>query len=671
MRLVATLVLCLLSLAAWAAPAEFGKGISTTIVELNGAGAVVSASKPGQAVSATYGYFKYVSGTLSGPGTGVTGVNASTAQAVSWSGVQGIPGLVAAVSNNTYTPSWTAIGGVAPGVANISNSSGFVSVTGVTASGLVSAPYLLASKSVSFTGGSYINDNGGTFLLQSQFNRYDNPNGGDMYEGNPAARMILLNGGTDCAGAAGVICAAGILSATDIRITGLLRVTSGTGTISATNGYFNKVSATTFVGDGSGLFNLPSGGTPQSIVSNTTRVDARADGTISLTTGGVVTGYFDNLGRLVAPGVSATGTVSAASFYGSGTGLTNLSVYESVSLSIAARADNFTVTGMTSTSQVVTQVRLTPTSSSIIAGINANGVSDGKTIRLTNVTNPTSSGSRAILIERSSAIPTSGNSIYYSPMAVPIILLSGETVTLQYSTADSRWNVVGGNRIGSPSEIFDEWNDMGLSGVLCTGSGTGATCGVSSVLGSNTSARVIGATFVSTGSTAAGREYLGFQNGEFFLGSGAALYVSRPWVEQLATGAQNFKTFSGLGDASSNAGTPQNFVGYSYDVSSSTSWRIAAFSGGSSTSSTVSGLTVSTTQPLTFIVYVNGDGSNVDYFHAVSSTLVYDGSINSNIPTGSSHLVSVQSGITKNTGTSAVFFDDDFIGLTCQCARGQ
>jgi len=69
------------------------------------------------------------------------------------------------------------------------------------------------------------------------------------------------------------------------------------------------ISATAFVGDGSGLTNLPGGGGGQSdrIVSDTTSIIAN-DGmdTISITTAGVTTGYFTNTGRLVIPGISVT-----------------------------------------------------------------------------------------------------------------------------------------------------------------------------------------------------------------------------------------------------------------------------------------------------------------------------------------------------------------------------
>ncbi|WP_453973247.1 beta strand repeat-containing protein [Amorphus sp. MBR-141] len=64
------------------------------------------------------------------------------------------------------------------------------------------------------------------------------------------------------------------------------------------------ISATNFVGDGSGLTNLSVSG--DRITSGTTVVTANTTGYISLTTGGTTTGYFDTAGRLIVPGISVT-----------------------------------------------------------------------------------------------------------------------------------------------------------------------------------------------------------------------------------------------------------------------------------------------------------------------------------------------------------------------------
>lgn len=232
-----------------------------------------------------------VSGTVSatqfvGGGAGITGV---TAAAMSWYGLTAVPTQVAAVSNGTYTPSWYSLLAVPTVLQNISNSTGSVTVTSVNA-----------------TTGTFTNV-AGTATTAAQ----------------PSVTSLGTLTGLNVNG----------------QITGtavgamLISATAAAGVVTATNVYANHVSATLLYGDGSNITNLPSGGTPASIVSNTTRVDARNDGTISLTNVGVVTGYFDASGRLVVPGISVTtaqtsvtslsasGSVTVTSVSGSTTGL--------------------------------------------------------------------------------------------------------------------------------------------------------------------------------------------------------------------------------------------------------------------------------------------------------------------------------------------------------------
>jgi hypothetical protein len=51
------------------------------------------------------------------------------------------------------------------------------------------------------------------------------------------------------------------------------------------------------------------------IISGTTKITANGNGYISLTTGGVTTGYFDTAGKLVVPTISTTGAISATRAY--------------------------------------------------------------------------------------------------------------------------------------------------------------------------------------------------------------------------------------------------------------------------------------------------------------------------------------------------------------------
>ncbi|HVX57913.1 MAG TPA: hypothetical protein VHA37_09375, partial [Candidatus Saccharimonadales bacterium] len=79
------------------------------------------------------------------------------------------------------------------------------------------------------------------------------------------------------------------------------------------------VSATRFVGDGSGLTNIGAAGSSDRIVSGTTSLIAiSSTGFISLTQAGTNTGWFDPTRGLVTIGVSSTGPISGTNGYFSG-----------------------------------------------------------------------------------------------------------------------------------------------------------------------------------------------------------------------------------------------------------------------------------------------------------------------------------------------------------------
>ncbi len=103
----------------------------------------------------------------------------------------------------------------------------------------------------------------------------------------------------------------GIISATG------LYVTNTTGTVSATYGYFKNISASSItVGSCSGC----GGASGDRIVSGTSSVVVNsATSTISFTTAGVVSSYIDSSGRHVVPGISVTtAQTSVTSLYASG-----------------------------------------------------------------------------------------------------------------------------------------------------------------------------------------------------------------------------------------------------------------------------------------------------------------------------------------------------------------
>ncbi|MDD1532711.1 hypothetical protein C7U89_01460 [Bradyrhizobium sp. WBOS4] len=78
------------------------------------------------------------------------------------------------------------------------------------------------------------------------------------------------------------------------------------------------VSATRFVGDGSGLTGIIGASSGDNIASGTTKVTANATGYVSFTTGGTTTGYMNTVGNFILPGISTTGPISTTNAYLSG-----------------------------------------------------------------------------------------------------------------------------------------------------------------------------------------------------------------------------------------------------------------------------------------------------------------------------------------------------------------
>ncbi|WP_275200258.1 tail fiber domain-containing protein [Bradyrhizobium sp. CSA207] len=87
------------------------------------------------------------------------------------------------------------------------------------------------------------------------------------------------------------------------------------------------VSATRFVGDGSGLTGISGASSGDNIASGTTKVTANTTGYVSFTTGGTTTGYMDTAGKFILPGVSTTGPISATSMYAGNIGATGSVIY--------------------------------------------------------------------------------------------------------------------------------------------------------------------------------------------------------------------------------------------------------------------------------------------------------------------------------------------------------
>jgi hypothetical protein len=308
-------------------------------------------------ISATYGYFKYVSGTFAGDGSGLINLPAGTP---SWYSITNIPTVLQNISNSTgsvtvTTVSATSIFGATVSGTNVYGGSvsgttgtfGSIGVGTINASGLISATGAAGTVSATYGYFTYISATNGLATTPSWYNITNIPSVIQNISNSTGSVTVTTVSATSIFGAtvSGTNVYGGSISGTtgtfgsigtgSINASGVISATGATGTVSATYGYFKYVSGT-FVGDGSGLINLPTASGDRFISgTNTTGMIANsATSIISITNAGITTGYFNSNGVLTAPGISATSNLtSVTTLYASG----------KVGVGVAAPSDNLHV----------------------------------------------------------------------------------------------------------------------------------------------------------------------------------------------------------------------------------------------------------------------------------------------------------------------------------------
>ncbi|MCB0189646.1 MAG: hypothetical protein KDE31_35490 [Caldilineaceae bacterium] len=168
------------------------------------------------------------------------------------------------------------------------------------------APSLTTAGHVSVTGNlsaaKFIGDGSGLTNLSVQGDRII----------SASANVVAGNGGTVSFTTGGVSGTAYIDTAGRFVAAGV----STTGAISATRLFVSFVSASSGLSLVSSTSYLNGSGSGDRIVSTSSNVLAKSDGTIQFTTGAVSsTAYLDTSGRFVGPGVSTTGPISGTLGY--------------------------------------------------------------------------------------------------------------------------------------------------------------------------------------------------------------------------------------------------------------------------------------------------------------------------------------------------------------------
>jgi Chaperone of endosialidase len=294
-------------------------------------------------VSATYGYFTYISAS--------NGLSTAAGDRI-------VSGSTSVVGNSTTSIISITNAGVTSGYFN---SNGVLTVPGISATvnltsvttlyagsnvtiGIPSTtfPFMLQGNVAGNLVASIVNTNatnGAASLLMLGNNTssnaagtlFENGSASTGWSGSNGLNLINFLSAPVGIGAAGVIAilispsgnvGIGTLSPTSkLEVSGTVSatnvyVTSTTGKVSGTYGYFNFISGTQisgkFIGDGSGSADRIVSGSTSMVANSTTSI-------ISITTAGTITGYFNSNGVLTVPGISATANLtSITSLYASG-----------------------------------------------------------------------------------------------------------------------------------------------------------------------------------------------------------------------------------------------------------------------------------------------------------------------------------------------------------------
>lgn len=298
-------------------------------------------------------------------------------------------------------------------------------------------------------------------------------------------------------------------------------------------------------------------------------------------------------------------------------------------------------------------LNIAPTNSIKLTGLSTSGWATGKEVVIRNTTLPTGSGGRLIILERASASSSAANRFTHMSGKIPIMLMPGDEATFRFDGTDLK--LVDTSRPITQSGYFDLSNDYGITFLINYTSGTGAQM-VSNVNSTESSGEPIAVGTVETGTTSTGRTHLALGPSQSNrAGNGCLLYYAQVRPVTLSTVSEEYILAVGFHDGAA-AASIIDMIGWEYDRLTSTVWRTVTMNNSTKTGNDVGGFTVSTTAYHRLGVFVNGDGSNVDFFYSSDegATWTFATSHTTNIPASTSRTFGEGYRITKSAGTTSI-----------------
>lgn len=256
------------------------------------------------------------------------------------------------------------------------------------------------------------------------------------------------------------------------------------------------------------------------------------------------------------------------------------------------------------------------------------------------------------------------------PKAFPAFLMPEDSISLKYSGADSRWEVIAWANQGQAMGLM-EFSDFLGSGswLTLTVSGSGASGQVSTYL-VNTTEKPVGSFQIDTGTTTTGRATVGFSSTDGFPPTiGAALSVVRLAVEATVTGAETFQCISGFADCA--GGTFVDGVAWNNRWNGSAAeWSQDRLANSTATRS-ATGSPTPDNNYIWLVVFVNPGWTRADFIYSTNSvSFTKADSPTTGLPGSTRNTGWVAASIIKSAGTTQRNVSVDLAGYRVDAVRG-
>jgi len=325
---------------------------------------------------------------------------------------------------------------------------------------------------------------------------------------------------------------------------------------------------------------------------------------------------------------------------------------EIVSLAPTANQNNY-ATGAAISSGVNTLIDITPTVSMVLTGISTTSWETGKRFTIRNATSRLGANARAIIIPRNSALSSAANRLQYpGAKQLPLILLPEETADFYFNGTDLR--LLRSMRPLTLAGYFD-WVMNGQYSGGGWYSGTNANTFYASQY-TDAAGNPYSCVYMTSGTTATGWSAFIDNGATHRTGAGALLSLSRVALPALSTATDEFTARVGYTERSS---APPDEICWIYNRTVATDWQTRTNSNSTATNTTITGLTVTAGATPIFGVFVNGDGTRVEFFYSNDDGVTYTFTTTAhttNIPTGTARTFGYGGSVIKTVGTAEAQF---------------